>query len=48
MTTDDTEGSVAYQRRNEQLEAYLDGQVAVEALRSRSQPAPPWPEDDNR
>lgn len=47
MTPDDAEDSGAFERWAQQLEAYLDGRVGVEALRSRSQPHPPWPEDDN-
>lgn len=47
MTLDDSEGSSACERWNEQLTQYLEGQDGVEALRLRSQPHPPWPELDN-
>ena len=32
----------------ERLDSYLDGQEGIEALRSRVQPNPRWPEADNR
>jgi hypothetical protein len=47
MTRDDPEGSPAAERWEDQLRHYLEGQDGVEALRSRSQPHPPWPELDN-
>jgi len=47
MTPDDAENGAAFERWAAQLEPYLEGQDGVEALRSRSQPHSPWPEDDN-
>jgi hypothetical protein len=42
MTFDDNEESAAFAHWQERLTAYLDGQEGVEALRSRTQPNPPW------
>lgn len=40
--------SPALQLYSDQLETYMEGQGdAVEALRTRSQPHDPWPEQDN-
>jgi hypothetical protein len=44
---DDNEGSPAADLWGERVNGYLDGQEGVEALRSRVQPNPPWPEADN-
>lgn len=43
---DDNEGP-ALALWGERLNGYLDGQEGIEALRSRIQPNPPWPEPDN-
>lgn len=44
---DDSEDSPALALWGERLAGYFDGQEGVEALRSRIQPNPPWPEADN-
>lgn len=44
---DDTADSAAGTLWEERLASYLDGQEGVEALRSRIQPNPPWPDADN-
>lgn len=47
MMFDDNEDSAALALWQERLAAYLDGQEGVDALPSRSQPNPPWPDRDN-
>jgi hypothetical protein len=47
MTYFDDDGSHALALWRERLTGYLDGQEGIEALRSRAQPNPPWPEADN-
>lgn len=44
---DENDDSPALVLWNDRVESYLDGQEGVEALRSRIQPNPPWPEADN-
>lgn len=44
---DDNEESPALELWGEQVNSYIDGQEGVEALRSRIQPNPLWPEADN-
>jgi len=43
----DDDESAARDHWGERLNAYLDGQEGVEALRDRVQPNPPWPGSDN-
>ena len=47
MMFDDAADSPALALWHERLAGYLEGQDRVEALRSRTQPNPPWPEADN-
>jgi hypothetical protein len=47
MTYFDDNDSPALELWSERLNSYLDGQEGIEALRSRVQPNPPWPEADN-
>jgi len=47
MTLDDNEDSPALALWQERLTSYFDGQEGIEMLRSRAQPNPPWPEEDN-
>lgn len=47
MTYFDDNESPALALWGERLNSYLDGQEGIEALRSRIQPNPPWPEADN-
>ena len=44
---DDNDDSPAADLWGERVNGYMDGQEGVEALRSRVQPNPPWPEADN-
>ena len=44
---DDADDSPALALWAERLNSYLDGQEGIEALRSRIQPNPPWPDADN-
>ena len=44
---DDNDNSPAADLWGERVNGYMDGQEGVEALRSRVQPNPPWPEADN-
>ena len=44
---DDNDDSPAWQLWSERLTGYLGGQEGIEALRSRTQPNPPWPDADN-
>ena len=44
---DDNDTSPAADLWGERVNDYMDGQDGVEALRSRVQPHPPWPEADN-
>ena len=44
---DDNDDSPALAEWQERIAPYLDGQEGIEALRSRVQPNPPWPEADN-
>lgn len=47
MTFDDSQDSPALAQWEERLTSYLAVQEGIEALRSRIQPNPPWPEADN-
>jgi hypothetical protein len=44
---DEADDSAARAAWGERVETYLAGQEGIEALRSRVQPNPPWPEPDN-
>lgn len=47
MTYFDDDDGPARELWGERLDSYHDGQEGIEALRSRIQPNPPWPEADN-